>query len=307
MGDNFTPTTNAVAIPTIIAQEVIRLFPGYMNLAKFVSKDTDWTGQDFASYGDTLDIVKPGSLTVKTKTPGTAMTTQSPDASKVSVSLNQHKYIDVLQEDITKLLQKPDMQQAYAQNMAIKLAEEVETYLFSLHPNLTKTISFDHTSATTIETSFLAIRSAFARNKVPQVMQKAAFLETSIIDKLLTIEKYSRGDYIGNTEAVNLGAIRRIYNINIFESQLVPSTGSPVAYHSLAMTPYGMVLANRPMPLDGNGKGVRQTNMRDPATGLTFRLTEGYSHGDLGSRFTIDLVYGASICDTTQVYEVEST
>lgn len=304
---NFTPTTNAVAIPTVIAQEVIRLWPGYMNLAKFVSKDTDWTGQDFASYGNTLDIPKPGTLTVSTKTAGTAMTTQSPTATKVSVTLNQHKYIDVLEEDITKLLQKPDMQAAYARNMAIVLAEDVESYLFSLHPNLTSTVSFDATSATTIENSFLALRSKFARNKVPQAMPKGAFLETSIIDKLLTVDKYSRGDYIGNTEAVNLGAIRRIYNINIFESQLVPATGSPVAYHSLGLTPYGLVLANRPMPLDGNGKGVRQTNMRDPNTGVTFRLTEGYSHGDLGSRFTIDLLYGASVCDTTQVYEIEST
>lgn len=306
MTDSFTPTTNVVAIPTVIAQEVIRLFPGYMNLAKFVSKDTDWTGSDFATYGQTLDITKPGTLTVKTKTPGTPMVSQAPTADKVSVSLNQHKYIDVLEEDITKLLQKPDMQQAYARNMAIKLAEEVETYLFSLHPSITITDTFDATSATTIEASFLRLRSKFARNKVPQMMQKGAFLDTSIIDKLLTVEKYSRGDYIGNTEAVQLGAIRRIYNINIFESQLVPSTGSPVAYHNLALTPYGLVLVNRPMPLDGNGKGVKQVNMRDPNTGVTFRLTEGYSQGDLGSRFTIDVLYGAGICDTTQLYEVES-
>jgi len=304
---NFTPTTNAVAIPTIIAQEVIRLMPGYMSLAKFVSKDTDWTGQDFATYGQTLDIVKPGALTVSTKTAGTAMSAQSPTATKVSVVLNQHKYIDVLEEDITKLLQKPDLQAAYARDMAIKLAEDVESYIFSLHPNLTSTVSFDKTSATTVEASFLRLRSKFARNKVPQAMPKGAFLDTSIIDELLKIDKYSRGDYIGNTEAVNLGAIRRIYNINIFESQLVPTSGSPVAYHNVATTPYGFVLVNRPMPLDGNGKGVRQTNMRDPNTGITFRLTEGYSHADLGSRFTIDVIYGAAVCDSAQVHEVEST
>lgn len=304
---NFTPTTNANAIPTVIAQEVIRLFPSYMNLAKFVSRDTDWTGQDFANYGDTLDIVKPGALTVKTKTAGTPMETQAPNADKIQVTLNQHKYIDVLEEDITKLLQKPNLQAAYARNMAIKLAEEVESYLFSLHPSVDETITFDATSATTVEESFLAIRSWFARHKVPQTMPKAAFLDTSIIDELLKIDKYSRGDYVGNTEAINLGAIRRIYNVNVFESQLVPSSGSPVTRHNLATTEFGLVLVNRPLPLDGNGKGVRQTNMVDPATGLAFRLTEGYSHGDLGSRFTVDVVYGAALADETQVVEVEST
>lgn len=303
---NFTPTTNAVALPTIIAQEVIRLLPGYMNLAKFVSKDTDWTGKDFATYGQTLDIVKPGSLTVQSKTAGTSLTPQSATATKVSVTLNQHKVLDILEEDITKLLQKPNMQEEYARNMAILLAEDVESYLFSLHPNMTQTVTFDATSATTVEASFLRLRSKFARNKVPQSMVKGAFLDTSIIDELLKIEKYSRGDYIGNTEAVNLGAIRRIYGINIFESQLVPTTGSPVAYHSVATTPTGLVLVNRPLPLDGNGKGVRQTNLVDPNTGLSFRLTEGYSQGDLGVRMTLDVVYGAAVCDVTKVIEVES-
>ena len=303
---NFTPTTNAVAIPTIIAQEVIRLMPGYMSLAKFVSKDTDWTGQDFATYGQTLDIVKPGALTVSTKTAGTAMSAQSPTATKVSVVLNQHKYIDVLEEDITKLLQKPDLQAAYARHgyQARRGCRELSVLA---SPKSHSTVSFDKTSATTVAASCLRLRSKFARNKVPQAMPKGAFLDTSIIDELLKIDKYSRGDYIGNTEAVNLGAIRRIYNINIFESQLVPTSGSPVAYHNVATTPYGFVLVNRPMPLDGNGKGVRQTNMRDPNTGITFRLTEGYSHADLGSRFTIDVIYGAAVCDSTQVHEVEST
>lgn len=303
---NFTPTTNAVAIPTIIAQEVVRLFPGYLNLAKFVSKDSDWTGKDFANYGQTLDIVKPGTITTQTKTAGSNYTNQAVTATKLSVTLDQHKYVSLLEEDITKMLQKPDLQAAYARDAAIKLAEEVETFLFGLHTSATYTKTFRFTDATTVENAFLAIRSQFARNKVPQAMPKAAFLDTSIIDELLKIEKYSRGDYIGNTEAVNLGAIRRIYNINIFESQVVPTTGSPVAYHNAALTPFGMVLVNRPMPLDGNGKGVKQTNFTDPLTGLAFRLTEGYSLDAGGSVIRLELVYGGAIADEKHYIEVES-
>ena len=304
---NFTPTTNADAIPTIIAQEVVRLFPGYLNLAKFVSKDVDWTGQDFATYGNTLDIVKPGTLTEQTKTPGSNYSNQAPTADKISVSLDQHKYVSLLEEDITKMLQKPDMQEKYAMNAAIVLAEGVEGFLLGLHPSATYTETFDATSATTVENSFLAIRSRFARNKVPQSMAKAAFLDTSIIDELLKIDKYSRGDYIGNQEAINLGAIRRIYNINIFESQVIPTSGSPVAYHNVACTPFGIVLVNRPMPLDGNGKGVRQTNFRDPLTGLIFRLTEGYDLDAGGTVVRLELVYGGTIADPLHYIEVEST
>ena len=304
---NFTPTTNAEAIPTIIAQETLKLFPGYLNLAKFVSKDTDWTGQDFATYGQTLNIVKPGTITSQTKASGSNYTNQAATADKLTVTLNQHKYISLLQEDITEMLQKPDLQQAYARNAAIVLAEEIETYLFGLHPNVTYTESFDATSATTIETSFLGIRSRFARNKIPQSMPKSAFLETSIIDKLLTVEKYSRGDYIGNTEAVRTGAIRTIYGINIFESQVVPTSGSPVCYHNIACTPYGIVLVNRPMPLSGNGKGVRMVNFTEPMTGITFRLTEGYDLDAGGLVTRLETVYGASVADPKHIIEVEST
>lgn len=303
---NFTPTTDANAIPTVIAQEVIRQFPGYMNLAKFVSKDTDWTGNDFATYGDTLDIVKPGSLTVKTKTAGAEMESQAPAADKVQVSLDQHKYIDVLDEDITKMLRKPNLQEEYARRMAIELAENVEEYLLGLHASISETVSWDNSSATTIENSFLAIRSWFSRKKVPLQMDKGFFADTSIVDKLLTIDKYTSDDYT-QKGAIAEGSIRKVYQIKTFESQLIQTSGSPVARHNVALTPYGMVLVNRPMPLDGNGRGALQRNFVDPNTGLAFRLTESYSHGNLGTRFTIDLLFGGAIADQNHILEVEST
>ena len=303
---NFTPTTDANAIPTVIAQEVLRQLPGYMNLAKFVSKDTDWTGQDFRNYGDTLDIVKPGSLTVQTKSSDTEMTSQAPTADKVTVNLDQHKYIDVLDEDITKLLRKPNLQVEYASRMAIEIAENIEEYLLALHASISETVSWDDTSATTIEESFLAIRSWFARKKIPLTMDKAFFADTSIVDELLKIDKYTSDDYT-QKGAIAEGVIRKVYQIKTFESQLIQTSGSPVAYHNMALTKYGMVLVNRPMPLDGNGRGVLQRNFVDPHTGLVLRLTEGYSHGHLGTRFTIDVLYGGAICDVNHIVEVEST
>jgi len=305
MTDSFTPTTDANAIPTVIAQEMIRVLPANMGAAKFVSKDNDWSGKDFASYGDTLTIDKPGDVTVKTKTPGTPMVSQNPALSKISVTLNKHVYIDVLHEDITKLLRKPDTQKSYANSMAIKIAEHVEAYLFSLHASVVHTVTFDHSSEATIDTSMRNLRSKFSRLKVPQNEEKVLFADTSLVDRLLSVTKYTSRDYTEG-RAIMDGALMKIYNNNIFESQLIPSTGSPVAYHNFAMTKFGMVLVNRPMPLDGNGKGVLQTTMTDPFTGLSFRLTEGYSHGDLGSRFTIDVLFGAALCDTDQVIELES-
>lgn len=303
---NFTPTTNAQAIPTIIAQEVIRKLPANLGLARFVSKDSDWTGKDFANYGDTLNIVKPGDLTAGLKTPGTPVTVQSATATKINVTLNQHGYITILQEDITKLLQKPDMQEAYAERMSIVLAEQIEAAGFALHPSITNTVTFSPvTTEAEIDTAFRALRSKFARLKVPQNEAKMAFLDTSVIDKLLSVTKYTSGDYVNN-KAIIEGAINRIHGINNFETQLAPYTGSPGAYHGIATTKWGMVLASRPMPLDGNGRGVQQTIITDPGTGLSFRLTQGYDQNNLGVQMTLDVLYGWAIADVNQVIEVES-
>ena len=105
----FTPTTDAAAIPTIIAQECIKQLPAYMGITKFVSKDVDWTGQDFAQYGQTLTIVNPGELTVKTKTPGSQYDSQAPTASSINVVLNRQKYIDLTDDDFARMLRKPNL------------------------------------------------------------------------------------------------------------------------------------------------------------------------------------------------------
>lgn len=303
---NFTPTTNAVAIPTVIAQETIRLLPSYMGVARFVSKDTDWTGQDFASYGDTLEVVNPGALTVKTKTPGTPIVTQSPTADKVSVTLDTHSYISILQEDITKLLQKPDLQQKYAQNMAIKLAESIESKIYALHPTVQNTITFSPvTTEAEIDAAFRRLRDKFARLKVPKGEEKAFFQDTSITSNLLSVTKYTSGDYV-NGKGIIEGAVNRVHGINNVETQLIPTSGSPVAYHNLALTKWGIVLVSRPMPLDGNGRGARQFIVTDPNTGLNFRMTEAYDYKEMGTAFTLDVLTGAAVADQNQVIEVES-
>lgn len=301
---SFTPTTNAVAIPTIIAQETIKRLAGYMNLAKTVAKDTDF--ENSFSVGNTLDIVKPGVLTASQKTAGSEIVTQNPTATKVSVSLDQHWYVSFTQEDITKMLQKPNLQMDYANDAAIALAEKIEGYLLGLHAAIANTVTFDATSETTAVASFLRIRSFFARKKVPTGETRYAYLDTSIIDKLLSFERFTNQDKFGTNQGVVEGSIARLYGINIFESQLVPVTGSPVAYHSLAYTRNGMILVTRPMTLDGNGRGVKQTLFNDPNTGISLRLTESYDDKLLGVKMTMDVLFGGKVIDDNRILEVES-
>lgn len=303
--NTFTPTINADAIPTIVAQETLKYLPAYMGIAQFVSKDVDWTGQDFATYGDTLDILGLGDVEVKTKVPGTPITYQNPSPDKRQVTLDQHKYVAFAQEDITKILQKPQLLERYAVKAAAKLAENLETYILALHPNVTAgTVTFDATSETTIHNSMLELRERFVKLNIPRSEEKILFAAPELVTEILKVDKYTSGDFItGNV--IEMGAATKILNTGIFETQLVQKSGSPATWHNLAMTKWGIVLTNRPMPLDGNGRGVMQTNIQDPNTGLTIRLTEGYDKDNMAVTWTIDWLYGAAIADENQILEVE--
>jgi hypothetical protein len=301
---SFTPTTNAVAIPTIIAQQTIKQLKGFLNLARTVAKDTDY--EKSFSVGDTLSIVKPGVLTASRKTAGQEIVTQNASASKVDVTLDQHWYVSFTQEDITKMLQKPDLQADYATSAAIALSEKIEGFLLDLHPNIENTTTFNASSEANAVASMIAMRSYFSRKKVPVAEQRFAYLDVSIIDKLLSYERFTRLDATGKSEGLLDGAVSRLYGINLFESQMVPSTGSPVAYHNLAYTRNGMVLVNRPMPLDGNGRGVKQSLFNDAETGVSLRLTESYDDKLMGVKMTMDVLFGGKVVDQRRVLEVES-
>lgn len=293
-----------MAIPTIIAQQTLKQLKGYMNLAKTVAKDTDF--ENSFTVGDKLSINKPGVLTASQKTPGSEIVTQNATATKVDVSLDQHWYVSFTQEDITKALQKPDLQADYANSAAIALSEKIEGSLLALHPSITNSVKFDATSDTTVDASLRLIRSRFSRNKIPQQETKYLYLDTSVIDVILGVSRYTAVQNIGDGNAIIEGAVRRLYGLNIFESQLVPLTGSPGAYHNLAYTRNGLIIVSRRLALDGNGRGVQQSYFEDAESGITMRLTESYDDKLLGVKMTMDVLYGVAICDTRKIIEVES-
>jgi len=99
----------------------------------------------------------------------------------------------------------------------------------------------------------------------------------------------------------------RLYGFDIFESQNVQTSGSPVRYHNLAYTRDAFVLAFRPLPTDGNGHGVVQSVVSNPDVGVGLRATMGYDKDTLGMQLTLDVLFGASILDTRRVVELESS
>lgn len=295
-------TTNAVFIPTIIAQKVLQRFPAYLNLARTVSKDSDWVT---ANMGQTIQVPKTGAVSANDKTAGDVYTKQNPTGTNVSVTLNKHKEVTFTIDDVTKVLENQDTQSRYAEDGAIALAEAVESSLAALHPSVTNTVSWDRTSAATIDSSLLNIRKFFTDQKVPKTEQKYLYVDATVFNDLLKQQKYTDQSWRGNNNTVAEGQMIRTYGFDIWESQMIETSGSPVAYHNLAYTRGGLVLASRPLPRP-QGFGGNFAVINDPSIGLSLRTLFWYN-ADLGAhQLTIDLLYGVNVLDVRRVLEVES-
>lgn len=295
-------TTNAVFIPTIIAQKCLQRFPAYLNLARTVGRDSDWTT---ATMGATIQVPKTGAVSANDKTSGNTFTKQAPTGTNVSVTLNKHKEVTFTIDDVTKVLENQDTQMRYAEDGAIALAEAVETSLADLHPSITSTITWDRTSATTIDSSLLKIRKWFTDQKVPKSEQRYLYVDSTLFNDLLGVQKYTDQSWRGQNNTVAEGQMIRTYGLDIFETQMIATSGSPVAYHNLAYTRNGLILASRPLP-SPQGFGGRYAVVNDPSIGISLRTLFWYN-ADLGAhQLTIDLLYGVNILDTRRVLEVES-
>jgi len=86
---------------------------------------------------------------------------------------------------------------------------------------------------------------------------------------------------------------------------MIAVSGSPVAYHNLAYTRGGLILASRPLPRP-EGFGGSYSIVNDPSIGISLRTLFWYN-ADLGAhQLTIDLLYGVNVLDTRRICELES-
>lgn len=310
MANYFNDTTNAQFIPTIIAQKALGRFGAYMNLAKTISREFDWTA---ATYGKTISIPKRGALVANSKAAGSAVSLQNPTATNINVVLNQHYEVSFAIDDVTAVLQNQDTLSGYAEDAAIALAEQVEVSITSLHPSITNTVTIPASpTSTQVDSALLLSRKFFSDQKVPRLEQRYMYVDPSVINTILTQDRYTRYDALGRpggnieTPSDSYPILRPIYGFNVFESQNIQLTGSPVSYHNLAYTRNAFVLASRPLPAVPPGFGAVSQVVADDDIGMGLRVVSSYDPSFLGVNMTLDVLWGISILDTRRLLEIES-
>ncbi len=281
---NITQTSLANSIATIIAAEALGYLKANTVMTQLVARDWD---NEIAVHGKTVDIPFTGALSVNDKAADTVVTLQAPSDTKVSVTLDKHKEISFLIEDIGEALSRPDYLSAYTSDGMSVMAEQIDSDLTALYSGLSQTI--DATSGLG-EDDFREARRQLNSAKAP-LANRVAVLHEDAEYELLAMEKFTNRDYAelqGTPQGLLNAYTGRFMGFDVFMDQKIAVATAQAK--NLFFQKNAFVLATRPLPPAPAGTGVIQTVMAEDGMGL--RVTVSYSANYLGVQVTIDVLYG---------------
>lgn len=294
MANYLTTTQNDYFIPEIVANQLLGALGSYLNLGRTVTRDSELTT---ANEGDVINVAKRGSLSANDKAQGSDVTVQQPSLSRVQVTLDKHKEVTIGEEDYTRSLQPGSTLPGYVDDAVIALGEAIETALANLWPDLSATFNNDASSDKLQD--LIDARTAMVKNKVPQTARKYAYLNPDFVGALLKASAFLDPKIIPNNNALTEGAVGRAAGFDVFEGQLVATSGSPKTFRNMVYTRNAMVLATRPLPQPDASLGVQSASVLD-ANGIALRVLRSYNANQLATQITVDVLFGVAALDARQ-------
>jgi hypothetical protein len=272
------------SIATVIAAEALGYLRANTVMARLVARDWD---NEVASHGQTIKIPLRGSLSVNDKSANTVVTLQAPADTAYTVTLNKHKEVSFLIEDLARILARPDYLTGYMEDGMAVLAEQIDTDLTALYSGLSQTID---ATAGLSEANFREGRRLLNSAKAP-LANRYAVLHEDAEYEMLGIEKVVNRDYAETLgRAANDAFVGRFMGFDFFMDQKITVAGGQCK--NLLFHRNAFVLATRPLPAAAAGAGVIQKVMDEDGLGL--RVTISYNADHLGYQVTIDVLYGVA-------------
>jgi hypothetical protein len=281
---NITTTLVDDSIPTIVAAQALGYLRANTVLARLVNRDYE---NEVATFGNVIKIPYGGALSVNDKANDTVVTRQVPNDAAYTLTLNKHKEVTFLLEDIAKAFARPDWFSVYAQDAMSVMAEQIDADIAALYSGFSQSIN---ATSGLGEDDFRNARRLLNSAKAPQ-SQRYAVLHEDADFELLGIEKVVNRDYaetLGSMAADNM--VGRFMGFEIFMDQKIAVNSNQCK--NLFFHRNAIVMASRPLPPAPANAGVQQTVMSEDGIGI--RVTIGYDKDLLGTQFTIDCLYGVA-------------
>ena len=284
---NITTTEAANFIPEIWAASALGALKANTVMARLVNRNYQ---NEIAKFGDILHIPKRGTLSVNNKAANTVVTLQTPSSDVVNLTLDKHKEISFLVENIAEAQANQDIISGYIEDGMKAIAEQIDGDLLALYSGFSTT-PIDATSGSggIVAGTVTEARRLLNDAKVSQ-MDRYIVWHQDAESELLEIEKFTSSDFGDNGDAVREAIIGRKYGFAHFMDQMVKEASSEAK--NLAFHRDAIVLASRPLPPVPDGMGARSAVMNED--GIAVRVIWAYNAAYLGIQVTLDVLYGVA-------------
>lgn len=277
---------------TVVGQEALLYLRKNTVMPKLI---TTSFGEDASKIGSVIKVPKIGALTTNAKTAGSAVTVQNATSSSVDITLNQHREVTFVVEDIDSALSTGNLKAMYLDSALSAVAEKVDADITGLYSGLSQTVPGTANATPLTAALIVAGRKQISDAKAP-LADRSMVVGTEAYSQLLTLAEFTSVERYGSSSAIVDGELGKIYGFKVFESQSIVTA---TADQNLMFHKRAFGIAFRPLTMDAKGGEVVQQIVTDPVSGMSVRVTMWYNANVLGTQCTIDVLYGFAELDDT--------
>ena len=274
---NMTTTTSAVFIPEIWSDEVIATYKKNLVVANLV-QNLNHQGKK----GDTIHIPKPGRNDASAKTANSDVTAITDTATEILVTIDQHYEWSMYIEDIAELQALNSMRRFYTDDAGYALARNVDSALITAMDGASALTDGNAVinSVTDWDASILQAIENLNDNDVP-VNDRALVVTPSCMTALMSTDRFTEQQFIGDGSAIRTGNIGNIYGVPVFMSTQVGTGATEKAF-------------------------LFQKDSTVLATQQSVRTQTQYKQEKLADLLTADTVYGTKVVRPESIQELTS-
>ena len=272
---HFNTTTGAVFIPEIWSEAIYKYFEAGLKLRGSVD---DYSAL-VKSSGDTINIPKIAMDGTNDKSVNTEVTYSiSGTETSVALSINKHKYLANIFEDMAVIQSNPELLTKYTRMMGESLARGVEDDIWTELDGFQT--SQDLAAANRVQADDLEaiLNNLYSQDIDPNDCSFA--VNNNILSDMLNpsggiAQYFIRQDAVGDGQGLRTGAVGLIYGMDVFYSRSISSSTS-----------------------DGTKVGaVYPSSACAFAAQQDVRVQSQYDVGFLGTKVVADMIYGVKLVD----------
>ncbi|BAQ90615.1 major capsid protein [uncultured Mediterranean phage uvMED] len=274
-----TTTTDQHFIPEIWSEGIYKFFE---RKSVFRGLIDDYSAVfSGAGFGDVLHVPEISLISASDKGAGADVTYDATATTETQLTVNKHKYVAKLFDDVVEIQSNVDMVAKYTQMMGEALARQVDADIWSELDSLnaSQALSADDTLTAAV---FEAALASLGENDIPYMDGECAMvvnptLFADILNPSAGIAQYFiRNDAVGEgNRGLRSGMVGSLYGIDVYMSNTVSTGGT-------ASTIPGAIFHKSAAAI-----AVQQE----------VRVQSEYSIDALGTKVVADLLYGVKLID----------